>query len=1740
MDLNKQHGFIETNEDRSRAMYYNRGMNMNESRHHRQYFIPERTIGNNKACACSSMPGNIMCNECRTNTTTEDGGWGSQHISRSDIRNIDTKGAIKQNPLYINSSGNNNAYWQQNCSTAVPQMDRNILVKPSTTDTNYSYKQQYQQSDGIPNHQRANSISTYCKERSYNEYTPKSEVKISYMPSATSAASIYNIDNHNNNTGGVLRSGKTDQQVINPSNILSTKEQHPSPNYARKCPQIFSPAEQNSTHMSLYMPTPQFSSDKFINAHNQKLRMESPQHEYRTLNNTTVQKHIMSEKTKLSESPVRLSSPMTGYTNANKSKYPSNELLQPVQSNIMQQQTPYRSNNGQSRNIDYFPQNNPKVHAPEMSPIIAKQSPHAAYQYSNCTVPPPPPTSHILPLRGSTNDLDYVKKEDDLCDSLGVPNRNLYINPYNTPPSSDSCYKESSSPFLSISHYRDESPHSYNKYSKSTQEIDVANKIINVNQNTPPLSRTPSFRNQQYYYETSSKYDGSPYGTPSPAVATVASPSSILSTPQTQTPHHNEYTSPSHRMQSYQSAAIENRRHSNQTQDNVPSHIDAYDLPISQKSKINCPNNIPAIPNQTTGIVQTAQQPKKSHVPKPNYKELINQAYARRNIPEEELNLQIIKKTLNVDTQVIRTNVNNVPRAAAQVDRVQQSSPHLVNVVNNQPNISPAPDTYRNETYRPDLLPHHMQSQARTPVGPIISNIRPPVIKQEEKISNYSPLDLSMRTVKTKADSTEYKYKCYSSSSPSVDCKYGLPRVDFTPNFSMHASDRNVIIKPNGHSRMEQNECVTYTSADLSHIPAMTVPRGEQTPLPKKQYNESNSLIFNNSTQYKANPRSAVIPNEPALTSKANLQRKTGSLVIKSTTNAVVSCDVNICQVRPSVLETNPFATVKSIKSEPKISERNMFAVDKLPPDTSIMPLPKTVVTGPPSNPGIPPIDKKVEPATQSNYHKACELNRNYLGRKRHLHEYSNSNLNYVEPVSKQPRYQEPYSKFENMRSADISVIAVNEKSLENEKSKTAEKSIQAEVTNYPLPPNHIDIPIVNENIVFKEEPVTPTSDVVPIPITPPVPVKTETNFAARIRTKAELKGFTFNPPIENTDSTPPIISVLPTVIKEEPSVPVSNIELPSISGLTEDFSAGSLLDFSWDNTCNNFVKQLLTNKKKPIKKKLINVVKEEISEDDLPVSTIVNKKLSIPTADVQREKDDSMDCLLAENNISNMESATTTNSQIKMDTNESNKTSKSTFHETVSSQSANAKKIGKLERGKMRQQQEKRFAARLPDETSSESDNELDKRKTDRLKKPLKKSKIRNLNTVTEKNRFSDCGSDSTTESDDKIPLSKSIKKSEITEKTENTNCDAKIDESKKTITKSSHEKKELKKCNKEALVECNSSSNKTNQIKKSVNLTKTADKTKISTKVENKLNFSKNVEEDTSTGKNRVEKTNKKKTLQTKVGLNTMTRSKRKRELEMQLANSKVLRNDKIIRNSTTKIKRKYVKKYSSNQKDAINRESSEILSTRLRSRGDKTGNKLKNNILTNNTEKGKNRSETKKMLIAKKRENEEDEILAAYRYKRSLKVPPSLITIKHPQNHKIAASLPDLETHYDDFKSMSNMKSNDDESNLKRETHSEEPRSIIDLLHSRVINKAAVASRIKAKTAKQTSNNGSVKNKNENSQNTETTPLGELLPAIKKEDDESNDGKKRHFSIFETKVLQTKTRTESKLQQRKEIIR
>lgn len=293
-------------------------------------------------------------------------------------------------------------------------------------------------------------------------------------------------------------------------------------------------------------------------------------------------------------------------------------------------------------------------------------------------------------------------------------------------------------------------------------------------------------------------------------------------------------------------------------------------------------------------------------------------------------------------------------------------------------------------------------------------------------------------------------------------------------------------------------------------------------------------------------------------------------------------------------------------------------------------------------------------------------------------------------------------------------------------------------------------------------------------------------------------------------------------------------------------------------------------------------------------------------------------------------------------------------------------------------------------------------------------------------------------------------------------------------------------------------------------------------------------------------------------------MTRSKRKMEMELQMANSKVLRNDKVIRNSMTKIKRKYVRKQRSSQTDG--KGSVNIIGTRLRSQS--KNNTRKCYVYTKRAAERLNRTEEQKKQtsVAQKSKNKQTDLyLEVYRYKRSLKVPPSLISIKHPTDSKMpAADLPDLEKESTVLKeeeqkdlvpnkkkvgrpSSQAVKEQQQKTESVSAGNPQFHRSIIDLLHSRVtsasnlVNTPNNTASQKVKP-KQKLPKSRVSSSNETSQTGEIS-LGDLLPTPKKEpsdSEENEEGKKRHFSIFDTKVLKSKTRNASKLQQKKEIIR
>jgi len=209
----------------------------------------------------------------------------------------------------------------------------------------------------------------------------------------------------------------------------------------------------------------------------------------------------------------------------------------------------------------------------------------------------------------------------------------------------------------------------------------------------------------------------------------------------------------------------------------------------------------------------------------------------------------------------------------------------------------------------------------------------------------------------------------------------------------------------------------------------------------------------------------------------------------------------------------------------------------------------------------------------------------------------------------------------------------------------------------------------------------------------------------------------------------------------------------------------------------------------------------------------------------------------------------------------------------------------------------------------------------------------------------------------------------------------------------------------------------------------------------------------------------------------LNTMTRSKHRKELELQLANSKVLRNDKIIRNSTTKIKRKYVRKVVDSKK--------EMMVTRLRNKrglnsdlGPLNGRnaKLKGTKVGNSPGKPAKTSPQQQLYLEE------------YRYKLALKIPHRLISIN--KLNKVAASLPDLERR-DLGQELACFKRNRPKTKAASKQDST-PKSIIDVLHLRVTNGSTASTQRKISVSAPASTNLQIHS--ETSQTSASTSLYE----------------------------------------------
>lgn len=180
-----------------------------------------------------------------------------------------------------------------------------------------------------------------------------------------------------------------------------------------------------------------------------------------------------------------------------------------------------------------------------------------------------------------------------------------------------------------------------------------------------------------------------------------------------------------------------------------------------------------------------------------------------------------------------------------------------------------------------------------------------------------------------------------------------------------------------------------------------------------------------------------------------------------------------------------------------------------------------------------------------------------------------------------------------------------------------------------------------------------------------------------------------------------------------------------------------------------------------------------------------------------------------------------------------------------------------------------------------------------------------------------------------------------------------------------------------------------------------------------------------------------------------------------------------------------------------------------------------------------------------------------MEAYNYKRSLKIPPGLITIGRPPQHGFSHSLPDLDPQTSDTSEIFSefVKSKDKEGNssktsqqqqrksksataaMKKDGEEEKSKknkatnSIIDLLHNRAMQskkKLQTKKKAQANTSNTTTNNNNKNSANDNDL---------LLPTPEKESEKIFGVKK---NIFETFILTSRTRTENNSFRKKEMLK
>jgi hypothetical protein len=183
-----------------------------------------------------------------------------------------------------------------------------------------------------------------------------------------------------------------------------------------------------------------------------------------------------------------------------------------------------------------------------------------------------------------------------------------------------------------------------------------------------------------------------------------------------------------------------------------------------------------------------------------------------------------------------------------------------------------------------------------------------------------------------------------------------------------------------------------------------------------------------------------------------------------------------------------------------------------------------------------------------------------------------------------------------------------------------------------------------------------------------------------------------------------------------------------------------------------------------------------------------------------------------------------------------------------------------------------------------------------------------------------------------------------------------------------------------------------------------------------------------------------------------------------------------------------------------------------------------------------------------------------MEAYNFKRSLNVPPGLITIGRPPQHGISHSLPDLDPQTSDTSEIFSefIKSKDRDAGKdvqprkckkvpppsKPAEIKKPPNSIIDLLHQRVIQSSnkKIKQNKKATTTTKEKDKDKSKDKDKEKVKEVSKPSKEAnesqpTSASEKEGDKSSGYKK---NIFEPFIITSRTRTENNAIRKKEILK